>query len=169
MRTSVVIPWAGGCPYRRRALIWVMQRYVETMSSIEIVLGASPEGPFNRAAAILDGARRAKGDVLVVSDADVYCDPTEAISHVDDVGWSIPHLRIHRLSRESTELVHAGADWHGLPLSTDNNQDRRPYKGNETGTLFVIRRHILEDVPPDVRFIGWGQEDEAYGDRRAHV
>ena len=44
-----------------------------------------------------------------------------------------------------------------LPLEED------PYPGNPTGTLLVIPREMVLDVPPDVRFKGWGQEDEAWG------
>lgn len=49
-----------------------------------------------------------------------------------------------------------------LPLSTDNPQDSKPYRGKETGTLVVLRRDILASVFPDPRFVGWGQEDLAW-------
>ncbi len=161
---AVVIPWRDGCSFRRKALAWVMAKYVDTLDApFEIALGDSPAGPFNRAAAILNGAARTTADVIVVSDGDVYCDPTAAVAAVaSGQPWAIPHELVHRLSADSTEKALAGADWRGLPLSADNPQDRRPYRGNETGTLFVIRRDVLDDVPPDVRFVGWGHEDTAY-------
>lgn len=162
MTVSVLVPYRDGCPYRESAWAWVRRRYEETHPGWEIVTGASGGGPFSRSQAILDAAQRSHGDVLVVADADVWCDPAPAVEAAAALGWAIPHLLIHRLSRLSTGHVRLGCDWHGLPLSGDNRQDNRPYKGHETGTLVVLRRDVLFDVPPDPRFVGWGQEDDAW-------
>jgi len=159
MTVSVLVPFRAGCPWREEAWEWVRPHF----APYEVVVGSCADGPFNRSEAILDAASRAAGDIFVVSDADVWCDPTEAIEQADRLGWAVPHNLIHRLSPESTSKVLAGADWRGLPLSSDNHQDRKPYRGNETGTLVVIRRDVLFDVPPDLRFVGWGQEDNAWG------
>lgn len=161
MNVSVIVPWRSGCPHREAAWEWVQVRYAESHPDWEIVTGTCADGPFNRAQAIIDGVGRSSGDVLVVADSDVWCDPQEAIDSLET--WAIPHLMLHRLSEASTALVLAGADWHGLPLSTDNRQDSRPYRGKETGTLVVFTRTTFEQVPPDPRFVGWGQEDLAWG------
>lgn len=160
MTVSVVVPWSPGCPHRERAWEFVRARY----DGLEVVTGDSPTGPYNRSAAIVNGARRASGDVLLIADADVFlAGPVDqAVAEAERVGWAVPHLMIHRLSPESTGRVYAGADWAGLPLSTDNRQDSRPYKGNETGTMVAVRRDVLEQVPPDARFVGWGSEDSAW-------
>ena len=160
MTVSVLVPWRPGCPWRERSWLWVQARYAEHHTEWEIVEGNCADGPFNRSEAILDAASRASGDVFVVADSDVWCDPQPAIDNLD--GWAIPHTLIHRLSEDSTRQVLAGSDWRGLPLSTDNRQDSRPYRGHETGTLVVLERDLLLDVPPDVRFVGWGQEDDAW-------
>lgn len=162
MTVSVLVPWRPGCPWREAAWAWVQDQYATTHPDWEIVTGTSPDGPFSRSQAILDAASRATGDMLVVADSDVWCDPAEAILEADDHGWAIPHLLVHRLSEESTRHVLAGANWRGLPLSRDNTQDRKPYEGFETGTLVVLRRNVLELAPPDPRFVGWGQEDQAW-------
>ncbi len=161
MNVSVVVPWVAGDPWRAQAWAWVKARFAETQW--EVVTGTCLDGPFNRSAAILDGARHASGDVFVVADADVWCDPTEAVERATENGWAVPHTLIHRLSKESTVQVLTGSDWRGLPLSEDNPQDSKPYRGNETGTLVVLARDVLFDVPPDPRFVGWGQEDQAWG------
>lgn len=160
MTTAVIVPWLPGCEFRERAWEWVQARYRENHPDWEIVTG-SPE-PFSRSRGILEAATKTDADVLVVSDADVYCDPTEAVTAVQEHGWAVPHLFLHRLSQASTERVLAGEDWHGLPLSEDNRQDSKPYKGNEAGTLLVIRRDVLEDVPPDPRYLTWGEEDMSW-------
>lgn len=160
MTVSVVVPWSPGCPHRERAWEFVRARY----DGLEIVTGDSPPGPYNRSAAIVNGARRASGDVLLIADADVFLagELDQVVAEATRAGWAVPHLLLHRLSPESTDRVLAGADWRGLPLSTDNAQDRRPYKGNETGTMVAVRRDVLLEVPPDVRFVGWGSEDQAW-------
>lgn len=163
MNVSVLIPTGGTCPHRAAALRWVTDRYTAEFPDWEIVYGdgVTPDG-YSRSRAILDAARMASGDMFLVADGDVWCDPLNAVQAARESGWAVPHLLLHRLSRESTEQVLAGADWRGLPLSTDNKQDSRPYKGNETGTMVAIRADVLADVPPDPRFVGWGQEDQAW-------
>lgn len=162
MDVSVVVPWRPGCPWRERAWEWVRARYTAAHPSWEVVTGTCADGPFNRSEAILDGASRASGDVLVVADSDVWCDPSSAVDRVTEHGWAIPHLLIYRLSEAATNRVLLGSDWRGQSLSDDNPQDRRPYKGHPAGTLVVLRADVLADVPPDRRFIGWGQEDDAW-------
>lgn len=162
MTVSVLVPYRPGCPHREAAWDWVYDRYRQQHPDWQIVTGASAEGPFSRSQGILDAFCRADGDVLVVADADVYCDPQPAVDAAAEHGWAIPHLMLHRLSEASTSLVLAGDDWHGLPLSEDNRQDSRPYKGHETDTLVVIRRDVFEDIGPDPRFVGWGREGDAW-------
>jgi hypothetical protein len=164
MTVSVLVPWRAGCPHREKAWHWVQARYAVEHPTWGIITGACADGPYNRAEAILDAASRSSSDILVVADADVYVDPGPAVEHAVEHGWAIPHTLIHRLSRESTDQLLASDDpeWRRLELSTDNKQDSRPYKGHETGTLVVLRRDVLVEVAPDVRFVGWGQEDDAW-------
>lgn len=155
---SVLVPWRAGCVWREASFEWVRNRYEQF--GWELVTGSCADGPFSRTQAILDAARRASGDLFVITDSDVWCDPTEALTQVDT--WAIPHHLIHRLSAASTLEVLDGADWHGLALSDDNLQDRHPYRGHATGTLLVITRTAFDEAPPDPRFVGWGQEDDAW-------
>lgn len=162
MTTSVLVPWAPGCPHREDAWKWVQARFASEHPDWEVVEGSSPPGPFSRTAAILDALGRASGDRLLVLDADIWSDFSEAMEMVGEHGWAVPHRLVHRLSAESTEKVLAGADWRGLPLSSDNSQDAKPYKGLECGGAVAFRRDALEAVPPDPRFRGWGQEEVSH-------
>lgn len=163
MTVSVVILVGGDCPHRAAALQWVTDRYMAEHPDWELVYasGDTPDG-YSRSQAVIAGAYMASGDLLLVTDGDVWCDATNATQAAVEAGWAIPHRLLHRLSVESTELVLAGADWHGLPLSTDNPQDSRPHAMSPTGAMVAIRRDVLLDVPPDPRFVGWGQEDQAW-------
>lgn len=159
---SVAVPFRPGCPWRERAFAWVREKYAAMHPSWELVVGESPDGPFSRAAAILDAARKSSGDVIVVADADVWCDPADSVPDAVESGWSIPHMLIHRLSEQASIEYMGGYPLAGLQLDQSNKQDRRPYRGHETGTLVAVRRDVLFDVPPDRRFVGWGQEDDAW-------
>lgn len=164
MNVSVLVPWAPGCPHREAAWSHIRATYASEFPTWEIITGdgATPDG-FSRTRAILDAYDRSTGDALVVADADCWVHPGLAVLAAVENGWAVPHTLIHRLSADSTAQVLAGASWRGLPLSTDNQQDQRPYKGNETGTCVVLRRDVFVQVPPDPRFVGWGQEDQAWG------
>lgn len=165
MTVAVVALWSDtGCMWRRRAWAWLQPRLVG-LGEVVTGDGATPDG-YSRTRAILDGAAKTEAEMLVITDADVWVNNLAvAIAEAEHHGWAVPHTLVHRLSPESTETVLAGyGDWRGLPLSTDNPQDRRPYRGHEAGTLLAIRRDVLDLAPPDPRFVGWGQEDWAWAD-----
>lgn len=160
MSTAVLVPWTAGCPHRERAWEWAQARY--EAAGLEVLTGTSTTPEFSRTQAILDARARTTADVLVVVDSDVWCDDLDelvalAVSH----GWAVPG-RLHRLSPDSTDQVLAGVPWHGLPLSTDNPQDRKPYRIHPAGTLLAITAAAFDLAPPDPRFVGWGQEDDAW-------
>lgn len=159
MTVAVIIPWRSGDLARQRALDWVTERYNDAFPAAELILGGcNPDVAFNRCEAILDGARRTSAETLIVADGDCWTEGIhEAVAMVEQgAAWAIPHRMLCRLTEHATEQVLAGAR-----LEDQEDFAERPYVGFEAGTLFVIRRDVLFDVPPDVRFIGWGQEEQA--------
>lgn len=164
MTVAVIIPWRAGCPHRERSLTWVLDQHRHSHPDWDIALATAPRsGPWVKADAIANGAAAADADVLVIADADVWCEHLEvAVDAVTTHGWAVPHDLVHRLSPDSTDQVLAGADWPGLPLSADNLRDSRPYRGFAGGGITVVRRDVLDAVPLDSRFVGWGHEDEAW-------
>lgn len=162
MTVAVVVPFGGDDPHRYLAWGWVRRQFDLHHPSWDVVMGTTDVDGFSRTQAIRDALTRTDADTIIVSDADIWSDDIQAaVDAVAEYGWAIPHGLIHRLSPESTRLVLDGADWHGLPLSTDNKQDSKPYRGHEVDTLCVFRRDVLEQVPPDPRFVGWGSEGDA--------
>lgn len=155
---SVILPWAADttCRHRRDALAWVRTRWRST--GHQVVVGET-SGPWRKAAAVADALPRTSGDVLVVADADVWCDGvTEAIERVrTGAAWAIPHGRVHRLGEAATGLVLGGADPHA-----GMEHAQRPYAGMAGGGIVVLPRATYERVPLDPRFVGWGQEDESW-------
>jgi len=152
---AVLIPWGGDCTYRHRALEWVTARYEEL--GLPVVLGESPER-WNKGLAVANGLERCSADVIVLADADVWCDGiTNAIRAVEaGAPWSIPHLLVNRLSEQGTDALLAGEPWEGLPL------DQRPYRGVQGGGIVVLPREVLASVQIDPRFTHWGQEDQSH-------
>lgn len=98
------------------------------------------------------------GAVVVVADADVWCDGISAAVAAVEAGapWAIPHDLVHRLSETGTAAVLAGAHWRGQPVC------QQPYPGVMGGGIVVARRETLLEAPLDPRFVGWGQEDESW-------
>ena len=148
---EVIIPWLPGCPYRTRALGYVTTRHTHPFT---VAHGSTP---WVKANAVMPAVARSTADIVVVSDADVWCDPTEAIEAVRaGAPWAKPHRNVYRLNAEGTEAFYEGADYRDLPL------DREVYRGIAGGGMVVAKRTTLLDIPLDPRFVGWGQEDESW-------
>jgi hypothetical protein len=153
---SVIVPWQPGCPYRERNWAYLRPFWERHGEVIEGVC----DGPWSKGVAVRDGLARAHGDKIVVADADVWVDPTLAIE--SDATWAVPHLKVHRLSDESTVRMIDGEPWRALPLDRSNSRDMKPYNGQPAGGVLVINRAALEQCLPDPRFVGWGHEDVAW-------
>ncbi len=158
-QVSVVVPWHGTCPHRERAFAWVKARYAAAHPAWEVVVGVGGD-PWCKAAAVEDGLSRASGDVLVVADADVWCQGLQAAVDVlgDGAAWVVPHLSVHRFNEAATRQVLDGADPGAV---TEFDED--PYHGWVGGGLVVLRREDYWRAPLDHRFRGWGNEDASWG------
>ncbi|MFD5184021.1 hypothetical protein ACFWMQ_15695 [Streptomyces sp. NPDC058372] len=96
--------------------------------------------------------------MLIVADADVWVDVSEAMTAVDDgAPWAVPHASVRRLTEGAARAVLAGAPLGDGPLAEP------AYRGVEGGGVTVLPRILYEQAPLDPRFAGWGQEDEAWG------
>lgn len=160
---SVVIPFRAGGGERAAALEWLSGRYGERFPGWELVVaGDDDEGGWSKGVAVARATRRALGRVLVVSDADVWCDDVgDAVGRVagGEVDWAMPHEPVRRLDAAATGRVLAGVepDW-------EMGLERGEYQGVRGGGLVVVTREALAAAPLDPRFRGWGTEDIAWGD-----
>lgn len=144
-----------------RDVLWnYCRRWWEThVPELELIEGASPEGPFNRAAAINDAAKGA-WDVAVVIDADVVVDAKQLRDAV-------------ALARGTQRMTLAFESFTGLGPSM-TKKVLAGYKGNwdkgaryrstiHESSIVAIPRRLWDLVEGfDERFIGWGQEDVAF-------
>lgn len=161
---TVIIPWHWGleCRDRTAALDWVLGRYADLLlgDASAVALSRPRDGEWCKAAAIRGEFERCR-DIVIVGDADSWCDGIGAAVQAvrDGAPWAVPHQKVHRLTPIATAEVLRGCR---QPAALPTIQ--RPYRGHAGGGILVARRETLEDVPPDRRFTGWGSEDCAWRD-----
>lgn len=155
---TVIVPWGGNCPHRRRARDWVRSWYASHFPNWACVIARASADPWCKARAAMPAVEQSRSDTVVLADADVFC-PTTALA-LDAVregaAWAVPHDRVARLDQPSTERLLSGC-------ADDPVYVERPYPPMLAGGLLVAQREVLLDVPLDARFTGWGQEDESWG------
>lgn len=157
MATAVLIPWRGGDRHREAALIYVAARYLWP-----VCLGlAGAGGPWIKAEGVANALTETAADVLVVADADAFTDATdEAVAAVEaGAPWAVPHISVRRLTEAATADVLAGA-----APTFDHELEEPPYRAHLGGGIVVLRRDVYEACPLDLRFVGWGREDDAWGE-----
>lgn len=159
IQVSVVVPWRCDHGEREAAWAWARAHWAQRFPGWQVVTGTPPDGPWCKAAAVAAALPEATGDVLVLADADVWCDGVlQAVAAVaEGARWAIPHHRVHRLTAESTRAVLGGE-----PLGGAHRLAQRAYPGFAGGGMTVLPRSTYDRVPLDARFTGWGQEDEAW-------
>lgn len=162
MSVSVVVPWRPDGAERQAVWGWLRTQWAQAHPEWEVVLGTPPPGAWNKAAAIVDGIRAARGDLLVIADADVWCDNVSvAVGKVasGENAWAIPHGPLHRLTDEATQqVIHQGVAFADLPASAVGER----YRGHPGGGIAVLPRELYRAVPMDDRMGGPGPHDSAW-------
>jgi hypothetical protein len=156
MDVEFVIPFAGNDPHRLRALDWLCMhcQYPYAVATL------SP-GPWIKGLATWPAVKCSEADIIVIHDADVWTEGLdEAIQAVvDGAAWAQPHAMVHRLSESGTDAVLDGDRWE------DQELVQSPYRASVrcgAGGIMVAKREVLLDIPIDIRFVGWGQEDVSH-------
>lgn len=157
MTVAVLVPWRPDGGPRQTVWAWVRRQWAR-WPDWEIVTGTPPDGPWSKGAAVDDALRQTSADILIVADADVWSDGIPAAVNAVAGGrarWAMPHRLVRRLTEDATRAVLDGA-----PLDGQPTQETHP--GMPGGGLVVLARDVLEGVPMDPGFEGWGQEDQAW-------
>lgn len=151
MTVDIVIPFSSNDPDRLAALKWLTVNLRHPTR-----VGACPE-PWVKAAAVADAAAGSTADIIVIHDADVWCDNLDAAINAvaDGAPWAMPHHRVHRLTPAATSAWYQG--YHV------NDVTERPYPGTFGGGIVALSRSTYHDIPLDGCFQGWGQEDHSWG------
>jgi hypothetical protein len=157
MSVAVLVPWRPDGGPRQAVWAWVRRQWAR-WPDWEIVTGTPPDGPWSKGAAVADALRQTSADTLIVADADVWSVGIPAAVNRVAGGrarWAMPHQLVRRLTEDATRAVLDGAPLDGQPTA-------ETHPGMPGGGLVVCARDVLEGVPMDPRFEGWGQEDQAW-------
>lgn len=148
---EVLVPFAGQCRHRARALEFTRRRYPWPVTVCFTGL------PFSKAEAVNPAVARSKANIIVLADSDCSTDGlSAAVKAVEDgAPWAIPHHTVFRLTEQGSRRYMETGEY-GHPF------DRRPYRGMAGGGFVVAPRETLLDIPLDARYVGWGQEDESH-------
>jgi hypothetical protein len=163
---SVLVPFnEGECEQRDRVWEWVHERLELQLPDAHVIIAGDDDPPWSKGTAVRNCLRYARGDVIVVHDADSTVDNLADAVEVVEMGaaWCVPHSRIVRLNEHTTGQWLTRPVPHRLPAVTARHRERYAKPSVHGGGVTVLQRKILEDVPVDPRFRGWGGEDLAWG------
>lgn len=158
----VAMPWRdSGDEDRRRTMEWSKARWESY--GYPVVQHPGGDGDWNASAARNGAVEAAHARVVIIADADVMVEKDtidRAVRLAITEPWVVPHGKVHRLSRKSTDrLVESGGD-----LPAPSGTIRQPYEGVAGGGLMVMTPGQFDRAGRfDPRFRGWGGEDEAFG------
>lgn len=160
---SVLVPYRESGEDRAAAWAHLRPLWSRRHPDWQLVEGmGSPHAPWSKGAAVAEALAEASGDIVVVADADVWCDgvPDAVAAVVAGAQWAIPHHRVLRLTELASREVYESGDWPAVRTSLTYAQ--RPYPGQPGGGITVMTRETYQRAPIDPRFQGWGQEDESW-------
>lgn len=162
---SVVVPWRAQ-PDRQRGWDWLKRWYQTHHPDWEIVEADCPTKEWNKPTAVNLGVQQARGDVVIVADADVM--PAKdilatATRHALATSWVVPHGKVHRLRRQVTADLRAQDPATVTKIPT-GPLVRPAYNGMVGGGLLVIsKKNFLAMGGFDPGFKLWGSEDTCFG------
>ena len=159
---SVLVPWRETGEDRTAAWTHLRGLWATRHPDWQLIEGTCPDGPWSKGAAVADALARAEHDIIVMADADVWCDgmPEAVAAVVAGAAWAIPHHRVLRLTELASRDVYESGHWPTVRTSLTYAQ--RPYGGQPGGGIAVMTRATYEAAPIAPRFHGWGQEDESW-------
>lgn len=164
MTIPVLVPWRSDGGRRDDLWRWVRRTFWSTLPDFRIVTGRSPDGPFNRSAAVNDAAALAGNwRVAVIADNDTWVPPAQLDAAVDTA------LRSQRLTAAFSRVVELARDYSdgllaGSATLADFNVDRvRTDVLGTQSSMLVVPRELWNLVGGfDPKFQGWAGEDNAF-------
>ncbi len=175
---SLIVPFRADYPERAMNWVWLRSYYEHALPEAEIIVGTNDEVPFRKTAAVNSAFKRAKGDVIVILDADCYIDVEAIRNCANQIRearankrklWFIPYRRFYRLSEVASQALLATD-----PISPMHFTDPpQPWQldqqggisfGHWYGALISIlpREAFVAAGGMDLAFQGWGGEDVSF-------
>lgn len=175
---SLLIPFSSTDPERIRNFRWLLEYWECELPDAEIVIGRSNGRIFCKNEAFNDAASRAKGDILVLLDADAYLDgkvikrcANKIVKELEKGNrlWYVPYRQLFRLTECITQDIITSCPCEPLRLPcppsldcvTENGHKSR-YGHRYAAMATIIPKEALDAIGCfDERFKGWGGEDIA--------
>lgn len=181
-KISILIPFYSDNADRKKAFKWVKAYWKHELPNAEIVVGKdrkwweSRDVVFCKNKALNNAARRSRGRVLVIMDADAYISGVfidkcadRILEDLDNHLWYVPYNRLYRLNKEITGCILMSNPAHPLrvpsppPLEWVENIGHSSKYGHRYGAMcMMFPREAYDEIGQfDERFKGWGGEDIA--------
>lgn len=165
MTIPVLLPWRSDGGHRQKLWDYLKAHYWPQLPGYRIVEGASPDGDFNRSAAVNDAAEKAGGDwdVAVIADADTFVPPTHlahAVTRAQETNKLVLAFdTVIELTEEcTTSILATGITPTALDIRNIRDTDRLT-----RSSMLAVTRNLWDRVGGmDEGFKGWGGDDEAY-------
>jgi hypothetical protein len=162
-QVSLIVPWRGGDPMRERLWRFCRRYWTSHYPDFELIECDSGDLPFTRGRSINQGVEKAKGEILLIADADtLVAHADEAVAIAGSGDWCIAYQpgQYCALTEKATET---------LLTTNPNGQLREPTREecreritSYSGVL-AMPREAFERVGGFARqFVGWGSEDIAF-------
>lgn len=181
----MIVPFRDDNEQRAEVWAWLKEYWTDNLpSSTEIVVGHDSGVPFSKANAVNNAARQARGEILIIMDADGYTSCTALDKCVTDIQnalaanqrmWYMPYDKLYRLNQTYTNtLMLTDPSWpYAVPSPPPNDWleggldpsgGRSTHYGHQYGAMCtVVPREAFWMVGGmDPRFRGWGSEDVSF-------
>lgn len=182
---SILVPFKDNGDGRAAAWNWLHHFWADHLPSAEIVVGRAPKVPFNKAVAVNDAAKHARGRIFAILDADALLNPAVVQRCADNIDaalrkrkrlWYMPYDKLYRLSQTRTDLIIKSdpclpyevpspppKSW--LETAYDPSGGRSENYGHQYGAMSMIMPreafYEVEGMDPGFRW-GWGSEDASF-------
>jgi hypothetical protein len=170
---SLLIPFSSSNPDRKANFDWLLKYWSHELSEAEVVIGESKGDIFCKGEALNDAARKSKGKILVILDADAYLSgdiitycAIRMLEEEKNNLWYVPYRRLYRLTKSITEQI-TNSDPSNpyrptLPIEDKDieNHDKIRYGNRYGAMIMMLSRKAYNFLGGfDERFKGWGGED----------
>jgi hypothetical protein len=174
LKVSLLIPFSTNDPSRKANFEWLLEYWNKELPDAEIVIGKCRSEIFCKAEALNDAARRSKGKVLVILDADAYLEgqiisdcADKIIENVHNNLWFVPYRRLYRLTKEASKLITDSDPKNPFRIPTpvadsniENAGNAISYGHRYGAMLMMFHKRAYRKIGGfDERFKGWGGED----------
>jgi predicted glycosyltransferase involved in capsule biosynthesis len=176
---SIIVPFRDNGEHRTRVWHWLKRYYEANLPSVEVVVGTEEGVPFSKSVAVNRAAKRARGKIFVILDADALIQADKLQTVCDDLildrrlgrkTWAMPYERIFYISREATEFIleetrpEGRITLHSPPGKWWQDGNNNPLYGHPFGAMALAmpREAFFAVGGMDPRFRGWGGEDVSF-------